>query len=299
MGTQYYVVIKMATRSVRRAIFPFSVVMHVITEKRIHNRTRIIPITRQDAFFTCTAKAENRDTHPGVLCRSMRKIRLVIFDIGGTVIEDNGEVVDAFYAALEGNGLRASRAELTEFKGASKRAVITRFVERQWGKEEPGNEARIAKAYQDFRAQLESSFSNGGVKPIRGAAATFDWLRTQGIVCATTTGFYRAVTDRILSAAGWQDTFGANICSDDVKTGRPAPYMIFRAMETTGVDDVREVLNVGDTRLDLQAGNRAGVLGVIGVLTGIHKEDRLRPESPSHLIASVADLPALIEAHYS
>ena len=229
----------------------------------------------------------------------MPKIKLVIFDIGGTIIEDNGEVIGAFSAALEGNGLRASRAELTELKGASKQAVITQFVERQWGKSAPGNEAKIAKAYEDFRARLEISFSNGGVKPIRGAAATFAWLRARGILCATTTGFYRSVTQRILDSAGWQDTFVANICSDDVKSGRPAPFMIFHAMEATGVADVREVLNVGDTRLDLQAGNRAGVLGVIGVLTGIHKEDRLRPESPSHLIPSVAELPPLIEAHYS
>ena len=229
----------------------------------------------------------------------MRKIKLVIFDIGGTIIQDNGEVIDAFSAALEGNGLRASRAELTELKGASKRAVITQFVERQWGKTAPGNEAKIAKAYEDFKTRLENSFSNGGVKPIQGAAATFAWLKARGILCATTTGFYRSVTQRILDSAGWQDTFVANICSDDVKSGRPAPFMIFHAMEATGIADVREVLNVGDTRLDLQAGNRAGVLGVIGVLTGIHKEDRLRPESPSHLIPSVAELPSLIETHYS
>jgi phosphoglycolate phosphatase-like HAD superfamily hydrolase len=75
--------------------------------------------------------------------------------------------------------------------------------------------------------------------------------------------------------------------------------MIFRAMEATGITNKAEVLNVGDTRLDLQAGKRAGVLGVIGVLTGIQKADRLRPESPSYLIPSIADLPSLIEAHYS
>jgi phosphonatase-like hydrolase len=229
----------------------------------------------------------------------MPKVKLVIFDIGGTIIEDNGEVIDAFSTALEKNGLRATRHELTELKGASKRDVITRFVERQWGKEDPGNETRIANAYRDFKSDLESKFSNGGVKPIRGATATFAWLKARDILCATTTGFYRSVTDLILKTAGWQNTFGANICGDDVKEGRPAPDMIFRAMEATGITNKAEVLNVGDTRLDLQAGKRAGVLGVIGVLTGIHKEDRLRPESPSHLIPSVADIPSLIETHYS
>ena len=229
----------------------------------------------------------------------MRTIRLVIFDIGGTIIEDNGEVITSFSAALAANGLTASDAELKEVKGSSKRDVIKKFVERQWGKDAPGNEDLIRKAYGDFKSELEAKFLNGGVKPIPGAGSTFAWLRAQNIACATTTGFYRSVTDRILSSTGWADKFAANICSDDVKDGRPAPYMIFRAMESARVDDVRDVLNVGDTPLDIQAGNRAGVLGVIGVCSGIHKKDRLLQESPSHLISSVAELPSVIETHYS
>jgi len=228
----------------------------------------------------------------------MQRVRLVIFDIGGTIIEDHGEVIASFCTALAANGLAASEGELKELKGSSKRDVIRKFVERRWGKEAAGNEERIRKAYADFRAELEDKFSNGGVKPIPGAGATFAWLKTRNIACATTTGFYRSVTHLILTTAGWGETFAANICSDDVKDGRPAPYMIFHAMEAARIDNVREVLNVGDTPLDLQAGNQAGVLGVVGVLSGIHKRERLLLESPSHLIASVADLPSLIEKHY-
>src|ERR1700680_2337392 len=184
----------------------------------------------------------------------MSKIRLVIFDIGGTIIEDHGEVVASFCAALAANGLAASEAEIKEVKGSSKRDVIKKFVERQWGKEVAGNEDRIRKAYGDFKAELENRFSNGGVKPILGAESSFAWLRAHDIACATTTGFYRSVTDRILDSAGWQKTFAANICSDDVKVGRPAPYMIFHAMEASGIDNVRQVLNVGATTLDIKGG---------------------------------------------
>jgi phosphonatase-like hydrolase len=228
----------------------------------------------------------------------MSRIRLVIFDIGGTIIEDHGEVVASFCAALAANGLPASEAEIKELKGSSKRDVIKKFVERQWGNVDAGNEDRIRKAYGDFRTELENRFSNGGVKPIPGAESAFAWLKAHDIVCATTTGFYRSVTDRILDAAGWRAKFAANICSDDVKVGRPSPYMIFHAMEASGIDNVRHVLNVGDTPLDIQAGTRAGVLGVIGVLSGVHKEARLSQECPSYLIPSVADMPSLIEAHY-
>jgi len=229
----------------------------------------------------------------------MSKIRLVIFDIGGTIIEDHGEVLAAFAAALAGNSLAATEAEIKELKGSSKRDVIKKFVERQWGTAAAGNEDRIQKAYGDFRSELESRFSNSGVKPISGAESAFAWLKAHDIVCATTTGFYRSVTHRILDSAGWQKTFAANVCSDDVKAGRPSPYMIFHAMEATRIDDVREVLNVGDTPLDIQAGARAGVLGVIGVLSGMHEEARLSQERPSYLIPSVAEIPSLIEAHYS
>lgn len=229
----------------------------------------------------------------------MPKVKLVIFDIGGTIIEDNGEVIAAFSEALAKNGVSASAAELKPLKGSSKRDVIKHFVEREWGNEDRNNESRIAKAYQDFRSELEKKFSNGAIKPIAGAEATFEWLKAHDIVCATTTGFYRTLTENILNLTGWKNTFAANICSDDVKNGRPAPFMIFRAMEASGIGDVRQVLNIGDTPLDLQAGNRSGVLGVIGVLSGIHKEDRLLPESPSYLIPSVAELPLLIETRYS
>jgi phosphoglycolate phosphatase-like HAD superfamily hydrolase len=64
----------------------------------------------------------------------MSNIRLVIFDIGGTIIEDHGQVVASFCAALTANGLPSSEAEIREFKGFSKRDVIKRFVEHQWGK---------------------------------------------------------------------------------------------------------------------------------------------------------------------
>jgi phosphoglycolate phosphatase-like HAD superfamily hydrolase len=61
------------------------------------------------------------------------------------------------------------------------------------------------------------------------------------------------------------------------------------------VQDVRQVLNVGDTPLDLQSGTKAGVLGVVGVLTGAHDRESLGREPHTHIIASIAEMPGLIE----
>jgi phosphonatase-like hydrolase len=222
----------------------------------------------------------------------MASIKLIIFDIAGTIVEDHGEVVSAFAAALQANGILFTQEELKQWKGASKREVIRHFVEHGESTSDP-NET-VEATYRCFRAELESLYAQR-IQPIDGAAATFAWCRDHGILLATTTGFYREISDLILDKTAWRDLFAANISSSDVRQGRPAPYMIFRAMEAAGVQNVREVINVGDTPLDLQAGSNAGVRCVIGVLTGAHDRESLLREPHTHILESIAELPDLLE----
>jgi phosphonatase-like hydrolase len=224
----------------------------------------------------------------------MDAIKLVIFDVAGTIVEDRGEVVGAFSTALEKHGVAHTAAELKEWKGASKQEVIRHFVERQGGGAAV-LESAVAIVYADFRIALERHYRENGIVPIPGVDKTFTRLRERGIKMATTSGFYREVSDLILERAGWRDIFAASISSSDVAMGRPAPYMIFRAMEAARVTSVREVVNVGDTPLDLRAGTNAGVREVVGVLTGLHGEERLQQEPHTALLPSVGDLPAWLE----
>jgi len=219
--------------------------------------------------------------------------KLVIFDIAGTIIEDRGEVLTAFRSALKKNGVPFSEDELKEWKGASKRDLIRYFVERQTSPESARTET-VERTYKFFRSELEDIYRRG-IKPIPGATSIFHWCHEHDIQLATTTGFYTEIRDLILDLTGWRDVFAANISSSDVKRGRPAPFMIFRAMEAAGIDNVRQVVNVGDTPLDLQAGSNAGVRGVIGVLTGSHDKDRLNREPHTHILPSVAELPFLLQ----
>lgn len=216
---------------------------------------------------------------------------LVVFDIAGTIIGDGGEISIALASALQKSGICCSAQELKEWKGASKREVISHFVERQAGRPSPQT---VERTYGLFRRELEELYRKI-IDPVPGAVATFEWCREHGMQLATTTGFPGEIRDLILERTSWRHFFAANISSSDVQRGRPAPFMIFRAMEAAGIADVREVVNVGDTPLDLQAGNNAGVRGVVGVLTGAHSRDRLEREPHTHILPSVAELPALLE----
>ena len=229
----------------------------------------------------------------------MREIDLVVFDMAGTTIQDSGQVLDAFTAALDHNMVAVTHSELQSWRGASKRQVLRFFLERQFGHGDVDIAARVERAYADFCALLESGYRDGGIHLIPGAEETVFWLRERGVKIALTTGFYRQVTDIILQAVGWwQGTIDASICSDDVPMGRPAPFMIFRAMEATGVTDLRRVVKVGDTALDLLAGKNAGVRGVVGVLSGSQSLEQLGSVAHTHIISSVLELPALMDGAF-
>jgi len=221
----------------------------------------------------------------------MSGIKLVVFDIAATIIEDHGEILGAFRMALMENGIPFVEGELKKWKGASKREVIRHFVKQT---DPPGDiEPRVETCYRRFRLQLESCYAEK-IVPIAGAVETFRWLRDHQIQLATTTGFYREIGDLVLNQTGWREFFAANISSSDVRRGRPAPYMIFREVEAAGVENVKEVINVGDTPMDLQSGSNAGVVGVVGVLTGAHGRESLEQEPHTHIICSIAELPDLI-----
>ena len=86
----------------------------------------------------------------------------------------------------------------------------------------------------------------------------------------------------------------AVVTVDEVAAGRPAPYLIFRSMERTGVRRVDRVLVAGDTAADLEAGTNAGAAAVVGVETGGLTIEQLATHPHTHLLPTVANLPDLV-----
>ncbi|MEO8301680.1 MAG: HAD family hydrolase [Rhizomicrobium sp.] len=217
-------------------------------------------------------------------------LKLIVLDIGGTLIADHGEVPDAMLGAFARKGITVTPQEFSEWRGAAKRGMVKHFVEQR---APSGGAALIEAIYGDFTATVSKAYEN--VQPIPGAENALKELQAMNLLLTTSTGFDRALTTQVLSHLGWQHYFAASITSDDVVDGRPAPYMLFRAMEAAHVNDVRQVLAIGDTVLDLQAANNAGVGAVVGVWSGAATEERLRKERSSAVLPSVAALPDLIK----
>jgi phosphonatase-like hydrolase len=216
----------------------------------------------------------------------MNEATLVIFDMAGTTVKDRGEVADAFTSALAEHRIALTSGQLQDVRGASKRQAVMRFIP-----EGPDRASRAETVYASFREHLARRYRTDGVEPIAGAERVFQWLRERGVRVALTTGFDRDTAGLLLDALRWRECAAdAVICGDDVKQGRPAPYLIHRAMEATGTTDVHRVANVGDTALDLESAYHAGVRWNIGVLSGAHDRYRLEQAPHTHIWRSVAEL---------
>jgi phosphonatase-like hydrolase len=220
------------------------------------------------------------------------ELALVIFDIAGTTVQDHGEVPAAFTAVLAEHGIAITPDRIKQVRGASKRHALRQLVPVG-----PDQDHVVEELYASFRAHLARRYAAEGVHAIAGTEDVFRLLREQGVGVALNTGFDRETTNLLLVALGWKDGWAdAVVCGDDVSQGRPAPYLIFRAMEATGTESVHQVAVVGDTTRDLQAGYHAGVRWNIGVLTGAHDRQTLKRAPHTHLLPSVAELARVWEA---
>ena len=248
---------------------------------RLSRRSSFAAITGSVLASSAAADPSDDDDDPPM------PLKLIVLDIGGTLIADHGEVPDAMLGAFARHGITVTPQEFSEWRGASKRGMVRHFVTR-----EHKSEALIEPIYADFTETVTKAYEK--VQPIAGAEQALKELRAMDLILATTTGFDRPLTTAILARLGWQHYFAASITSDDVSEGRPAPYMLFRAMEAAHINETQVVMAVGDTPLDLQAANNGSMGAAIGVYSGAATEDRLRKERNSGVLPSVAALPDLI-----
>lgn len=241
-------------------------------------------------------------------------ISLAVFDMAGTTIDDGAAVYRALQLAVEETGATVAPHDLQAWMGTEKRAAITALIELGGGDPaavDGAGDGIVDRAFVRFQEILGELYRAQPPVAIAGVPEAIASLRGAGVRVALTTGFSREIATGILDRLGWEvgGDIGAGssasgtvridalVCGDEVAAGRPAPYMIHRAMERTGVLDVAEVAVAGDTLVDVQAGANSGAALVYGVLTGELDREAFAGQRCTGVLDSVTDIPALLAAH--
>lgn len=220
-------------------------------------------------------------------------IDLVALDMAGTTIDDHGSVYAALRRSVEETGASVAPDDLQRWMGTDKVEAIGALMRLGGGNPTPGS---VAAAFERFHAILGELYRDVPPVALPGVPDALRTLRDRGVRIALTTGFDDDVALPLLEALGWrtgrEGLLDAVVTTSDVPAGRPAPYLIHRAMELTGVVDVRRVLAAGDTLVDLEAARNAGVIAV-GVCSGALTREQLEAHPHDVVLDSVAGIPDL------
>jgi phosphonatase-like hydrolase len=225
-------------------------------------------------------------------------IDLVVFDLAGTTVKENFDVQRMLKNSFAKLGLTISIEQASQVMGIPKPIAIKRLLETM--RYDPISEYLIQFIHRDFVENMILFYeTDSTVVENEGVTETFKTLKKHGIKIIVDTGFDRPIVDPLLERMGWEKNrlIDGSVTSDEVAHGRPHPDLIFRAMEMTGLSDVRHVAKVGDTAADLEEGNSAGCGWVIGITSGAFTREQLQMTKHSHLIARIPEILNILDLH--
>lgn len=216
----------------------------------------------------------------------MPDLRLVIFDVDGTLVDSQTEILAAMTHAFAAEGLPLpARNNVLSIVGLSLDVAFLRLCPDQ----SSVRRARLVTAYKDAFASLRTD--NKEMGPLYpGALEALAVFRAQAdTFLAVATGKSRRGLDKVLERHDLTGVFHSEQVADH-HPSKPHPSMILTAMAETGVMQDAAVM-VGDTTFDMDMARAAGIRK-IGVAWGYHPADALLPDV---LIHDFAALPGAVD----
>ncbi len=222
------------------------------------------------------------------------RVKLVVFDMAGTTVTDDNFVATAFQNAFKKQDITISPAEINPLMGYEKKLAIQMMLEKHGI---DFDDEMIGEIYNDFIEEMVDFYEySPEVKPAPGAEELFLQLKERSITVALNTGFPKNIADVIVHRFQWNEKglIDDYIASDEVKQGRPYPFMIEQLMYRAGVDDPLMVAKVGDTVVDIEEGKNVGCSYNIAITTGAYRTAELKSSNPTHIVNSLLEIPSIL-----
>jgi HAD superfamily hydrolase (TIGR01509 family) len=181
----------------------------------------------------------------------MSRVRAVLFDIDGTLLDSNDAHAHAWLDALRGHGMNLPFDLVRSKIGMGGDKLLREIADID-------HESLEGRSITERRIALLKGHYMADLGPFAGARVLVDRLRSRGLLCAAVTSSKAIDAADLLREAGVADLMDHVITADDADASKPDPDLVEVALERIGVAAEEAVL-VGDTPYDVEAGQRAGV----------------------------------------
>lgn len=218
----------------------------------------------------------------------MADLRLVIWDVDGTLVNSRAAIVHAMKTAFEAVGTTyPGDGAVLAGVGLSIGKLFANLLPQHTTDTHDALSKAYKQAYYDRRATMGAQ----DMAPFfDGASAVLDQLKAQDwTLMAVATGKSRRGLDAMIDGHGLKGYFQSTQTADD-HPSKPNPAMVLAALSETGVA-ARHAVMIGDTTFDLDMGRAAGVK-TIGVSWGYHAAEDLDADQ---IVTRFGEIPAAID----
>jgi phosphonoacetaldehyde hydrolase len=203
-------------------------------------------------------------------------LKAVILDWDGTIV-DHGSCASAttFIELFRQHGVQLGVAQVRATMGVGQRAQLEAItdldqVALQWEQVHGmyPTQRDIYSLYREFIPLQAATLCEFG-HPLSGTLEAIRDLRDRGMKIATTSS-YTSEMLRILASDAARQGFepDVNICVDHVPSGRPHPWMCFKAAMEMQLHPMEAMVKIGDTLPDIEEGLNAGMWTIAIARTG-------------------------------
>ena len=213
------------------------------------------------------------------------KYRLALFDMDGTILDTLEDLTDATNVTMEKYGYPTHDIDAVRgFVGNGLRKLIERAVPADT------DAAKIDAMLADFKVYYADHCADK-THPYDGVREMIARLRDKGILTAVVSNKVDEGVQELVKEY-FPGLFDLAVGErPDVKP-KPAPDMVFSALERMGVD-IRDAVFIGDSDVDLKTAQNAGIDGIF-VDWGFRTPEVLRSLGAEIVVSTPEQVEALI-----